>query len=79
MAGRSQTRSSQPQAIEFPSLPTVSRWPRFRRYIGAVPSEATIGQQRRFGSITKMGFGHAGRLLVEAAWHYRIGPSDTRL
>jgi transposase len=38
-------------------------------YIGVVPSEATTGQQRRLGSITKTGSGHARRLLIEAAWH----------
>jgi transposase len=43
-------------------------------YVGLVPSEATTGQQRRLGSITKTGSGHARRLLVEAAWHYRKRP-----
>jgi transposase len=43
-------------------------------YVGLVPSEATTGQQRRLGSITKTGSGHARRLLVEAAWHYRPRP-----
>ena len=44
-------------------------------YIGVVPSEATTGQQRRLGAITKTGSGHARRLLVEAAWHYRPRPN----
>ncbi len=43
-------------------------------YIGLVPSESTTGQQRRLGAITKTGSGHARRLLVEAAWHYRARP-----
>jgi transposase len=43
-------------------------------YVGLVPSESTTGQQRRLGSITKTGSGHARRLLVEAAWHYRRPP-----
>jgi transposase len=43
-------------------------------YIGLVPSESTTGQQRRQGAITKTGSGHARRLLVEAAWHYRKAP-----
>jgi transposase len=43
-------------------------------YIGVVPSESTTGQQRRLGAITKTGSGHARRLLVEAAWHYRPQP-----
>jgi len=44
-------------------------------YVGLVPSESTTGQQRRLGSITKTGSGHARRLLVEASWHYRPRPS----
>jgi transposase len=44
-------------------------------YVGLVPCEATTGQQRRLGSITKTGSGHARRLLVEAAWHYRARPN----
>jgi transposase len=44
-------------------------------YLGLVPSEATTGQQRRLGSITKTGSGHARRLLIEAAWHYRPRPN----
>lgn len=43
-------------------------------YLGLVPSEHTTGQQRRQGSITKTGSGHARRLLIEAAWHYRPRP-----
>ena len=43
-------------------------------YVGLIPSESTTGQQRRLGSITKTGSGHARRLLVEAAWHYRKHP-----
>jgi transposase len=44
-------------------------------YVGLVPSESSTGQQRRLGSITKTGSGHARRLLVEAAWHYRKTPA----
>jgi transposase len=43
-------------------------------YVGLVPSESTTGTQRRLGAITKTGSGHARRLLVEAAWHYRAQP-----
>jgi transposase len=43
-------------------------------YIGLVPSENTTGERRRLGQITKTGSGHARRLLVEAAWHYRKQP-----
>ncbi|MCA1700541.1 MAG: IS110 family transposase [Actinobacteria bacterium] len=53
---------------------------RFRRpnllsgFLGVVPSERTSDQKRRQGSITKAGPGHARRLLVEAAHHYRHQP-----
>jgi transposase len=43
-------------------------------YVGLVPSESTTGERRRLGAITKTGSGHARRLLVEAAWHYRPRP-----
>jgi transposase len=43
-------------------------------YVGLVPCESTTGEQRRLGAITKTGSGHARRLLVEAAWHYRPRP-----
>jgi transposase len=44
-------------------------------YLGVVPSEESTGQQRRLGAITKTGSGHARRLLIEAAWHYRPRPN----
>lgn len=44
-------------------------------YLGIVPGEWTTDTKRRQGSITKAGPGHARRLLVEAAWHYRRVPS----
>ena len=47
-------------------------------YIGLVPCENTTGQQRRLGAITKTGSGHARRLLIEAAWHYRSRPNIGR-
>jgi transposase len=40
-------------------------------YLGLVPSEHSSGEKRRQGRITKAGNGHARRLLIEAAWHYR--------
>jgi transposase len=43
-------------------------------YLGLVPSEHSSGQTRRQGAISKTGSGHARRLLVEAAWHYRRPP-----
>jgi transposase len=47
-------------------------------YLGLVPSEHSTGDRRRLGSITKSGSRHARRLLVEAAWHYRLGPRPSR-
>jgi transposase len=47
-------------------------------YVGLVSSESSSGQQRRLGAITKTGPGHARRLLVEAAWHYRPRPNIGR-
>ena len=43
-------------------------------YLGLVPSEQSSGDKVRRGSITKTGNGHARRLLIEAAWHYRFAP-----
>jgi transposase len=43
-------------------------------FLGVVPSERTSDTKRRQGSITKAGPGHARRLLVEAAHHYRHPP-----
>ena len=43
-------------------------------YLGLVPGEQSTGERRRQGAITKAGSGHARRLLVEAAWHYRRAP-----
>jgi transposase len=47
---------------------------RLASYLGLVPSEQSSGTRRRQGSITKAGSGHARRLLIEAAWHYRRPP-----
>jgi transposase len=52
--------------------------PQLMHYLGLTPSEDTTGQTRRLGQITKTGSGHARRLLVEAAWHYRSSPSIGR-
>jgi hypothetical protein len=39
-------------------------------YLGLVPSEDSIGQERRQGGLTRMGNGIARRALIEAAWNY---------
>jgi transposase len=62
----------------------VGDFDRFRRpgelmsYLGLVPSEHSTGDRRRLGAITKSGSRHARRLLVEAAWHYRLGARPSR-
>ncbi|MGW2524534.1 IS110 family transposase [Streptomyces sp. NPDC001617] len=54
----------------------VGDWHRFTgatigSYLGLVPSEASSGERRVQGPITKTGNSHARRLLVEASWHHR--------
>jgi transposase len=46
----------------------------FMAFVGLVPSERSSGEQRRQGSITKVGNAHVRRLLVESAWHARQRP-----
>lgn len=41
-------------------------------YLGLVPSEHSSGESTKRGGITKTGNGHARRMLVEAAWSYRL-------
>jgi transposase len=43
-------------------------------YLGLVPSEHSSGDRTQRGGITKTGNGHARRVLVESAWHYRHPP-----
>jgi transposase len=47
----------------------------FMALVGLVPSERSSGEQRRQGSITKVGNAHVRRLLVESAWHARRRPT----
>lgn len=60
---------------EIADFERFARAEQLMHYVGLVPSEDTTGQQRRLGAITKTGSGHARRLLVEAAWHYRKRPA----
>jgi transposase len=46
----------------------------FMAFVGLVPTERFSGEQRRQGSITKVGNSHVRRLLVESAWHARRRP-----
>jgi transposase len=62
----------------------IGDWQRFARaarvmsYLGLVICEDSSGERRRQGQITKTGSRHARRLLVEAAWHYRRPPRQTK-
>jgi transposase len=59
-------------------LGNISRFEGARQlmgYSGAVPSENSSGQRMKRGSITKTGNAHLRRIIVEAAWSYRLRPS----
>lgn len=56
----------------FKRFPTPNQ---FMAYAGLVPSEASSGDTRRQGKITKTGNRHVRRLLVESAWSYRYPPA----
>ena len=69
------TRSRRSGCARDRRLRALRRAEQLISYVGLVPCESTTGQQRRLGAITKTGSGHARRLLVEAAWHYRKRPA----
>jgi transposase len=48
-------------------------------HLGLVPSEHSSGEKTRRGSITKTGNGHVRRVLVEAAWAYRLPARVSRI
>ena len=48
-------------------------------YLGLVPSEHSSGDKIKRGHITKTGNGHARKVLVEAAWAYRMKPRVSRV
>lgn len=45
-------------------------------FVGLVPSESSTGERIRRGRITRTGNGHVRTVLVEAAWAYRLHPSQ---
>ena len=47
-------------------------------YLGLNVSEFSSGTKERRGGITKTGNNHCRRVLVEAAWHYRHPPRESR-
>jgi transposase len=61
-------------------LGTLTRFAHPRQlmgYSGVVPREHSSGPRTRRGGITKTGNAHLRRVLCEAAWSYRYGPSCT--
>jgi transposase len=48
------------------------------KFLGLIPSEHSSGEQRRQGSMTKVGNSHARRVLVEGAWAYRYPAKVSR-
>lgn len=56
----------------FGRFPTPRK---FMAYLGLVPSESSSGVSRKQGDITKTGNVHARKLLIEAAWSYRLQPA----
>lgn len=52
--------------------------PQLMSYAGLVPQESSSGVSRWQGGITKVGNAHIRRVLIEAAWSYRITPGVRR-
>jgi transposase len=72
------TRSARTGCAPRSATSSASPRQQLMNYLGRVPCQSTTGQQRRLGASTKTGSGHARRLLVEAAWHYRKRPAIGR-
>jgi len=68
------TLSAAGLAAEIGDFARFERPRQLSGFVGIVPSEHSSGERRRQGHITKAGPGHARRLLVEAAQHYRHRP-----
>ena len=59
---------------ELGDLTRFTRPVELMSYLGLVPSEHSSGESTKRGPITKTGNGHVRRVLVEAAWAYRLPP-----
>lgn len=57
---------------ELGDLTRFARPVELMSYLGLVPSEHSSGETTKRGGITKTGNGHVRRVLVEAAWAYRL-------
>jgi transposase len=62
-------------AVEIGDFHRFGTAEQFMAFVGLVPSERSSGEQRRQGSITRVGNAHVRRLLVESAWHARRRPT----
>jgi transposase len=63
------------EVVDFQRFPRPGE---LMAYLGLVPSESSTGETQRHGALTKTGNGHARRVLIEAAWHYRHRPVLSR-
>jgi transposase len=66
-------------ATEIGDARRFSEAPRLMSYFGLVPSEASSGDSRRTGKITKAGSRRARWILTEAAWNQRCKPKDSEV
>lgn len=52
--------------------------PQFMSFLGLTPSESSSGESRRTGRITRAGNERVRRVLLEAAWHQRHAPHNSK-
>jgi len=64
---------------EIGELSRFDKPPQLMAYLGLVPSEHSSGESIKRGGITKTGNSHARKVLVEAAWAYRLQARNSRL
>jgi len=64
---------------EIGDLSRFENPPQLMAYLGLVPSEHSSGDRIKRGGITKTGNGHARKVLVQAAWAYRMKPRISRI
>lgn len=64
-------------AAEIGDMRRFSNPSEFMAYLGLIPSEHSSGNAIHRGPITKTGNGHVRRVLVEAAWTYKMRARKT--
>ena len=64
---------------ELGDLSRFQRPSQLMAHLGLVPSQYSSGESTKRGGITKTGNRHARRVLVEAAWAYRMPARVSRL